>query len=136
MIEIKMENPKELPDPYGPYTHIARLKNHHELIFVAGQLSVDKEGNIVGKNNFEQQCAQVYENIGTALRGIGADYSNIVQFTTYLTSAEQIPLIYDWRKREFPNIFPAGDYPPNTLLVVERLVNEDFLIEVQTVAAL
>ena len=46
MLEIKMENPKELPDPYGPYTHIARLKNHHELIFIAGQLSVDKEGNI------------------------------------------------------------------------------------------
>ena len=54
----------------------------------------------------------------------------------YLVSAEHIPLIYSWREREFPKLFPSDSYPPNTLLVIERLVNEAFLIEVQTVAAL
>ena len=136
MIEIQMENPAGVAAPYGPYTHVARLKNHQELIFVAGQLSVDEDGSVVGKNDFDKQCTQVYENVGAVLRGIGADYANIVQFTTYLVSAEHIPLIYEWRKREFPRLFPSGVYPPNTLLVVERLVDETFLLEVQTVAAI
>jgi len=41
-----------------------------------------------------------------------------------------------WRLREFPKLFPSGAYPPNTLLIIDRLVQEQFLIEVQTVAAL
>jgi hypothetical protein len=40
-----------------------------------------------------------------------------------------------WRLREFPNMFPNGAYPPNTLLIIDRLVQEQFLVEVQTVAA-
>jgi enamine deaminase RidA (YjgF/YER057c/UK114 family) len=41
----------------------------------------------------------------------------------------------DWRKRRFPTMFGDGKYPPNTLLIVSRLVNPAFRIEVQTVAA-
>jgi len=39
------------------------------------------------------------------------------------------------RLREIPRLFANGVYPPNTLLIVDRLVQEPFLIEVQTVAA-
>jgi hypothetical protein len=41
-----------------------------------------------------------------------------------------------FRLREFPRMFPSGAYPPNTLLIVDRLVQEPLLIEVATVAAL
>ncbi len=37
---------------------------------------------------------------------------------------------------EFPKLFAGGAYPPNTLLIVDRLVQEQFLIEVSAVAAL
>ena len=40
------------------------------------------------------------------------------------------------RTREFPNLFTGGAYPPNTLLIIDRLVREEFLIEVSAVAAL
>ncbi len=136
MVNISLDNPEGLAAPYGPYTHLTRVKNHKELVFISGQLAVDLKGNIVGKNDFDRQCEQVYANVGVALRDFGGDYANIVQFTTYLVSADHIPSIYAWRKRFFPELFPGGQYPPNTLLVVERLVDEAFLIEVQTVAAL
>jgi hypothetical protein len=42
----------------------------------------------------------------------------------------------DYRRRVFPGFFPDGNFPPNTLLIVDRLVQEPLLIEVQTVAAL
>jgi hypothetical protein len=41
----------------------------------------------------------------------------------------------DFRLREFPKLFPNGNYPPNTLLIVDRLVKEEFMLEVQTIAA-
>jgi hypothetical protein len=41
-----------------------------------------------------------------------------------------------YRHRAFPAMFPGGAYPPNTLLVVQRLAHESYLLEVQTVAAL
>ena len=41
-----------------------------------------------------------------------------------------------WRAREFPRLFPGGKYPPNTLLMIDRLVKEELLIEISAVAAL
>jgi hypothetical protein len=41
-----------------------------------------------------------------------------------------------WRLREFPKLFPDGKYPPNTLLIIDRLVQEQFLVEVQTIAVI
>jgi enamine deaminase RidA (YjgF/YER057c/UK114 family) len=60
----------------------------------------------------------------------------VVQFTTYLVDTRDIPKFFEFRLREFPKMFPDGVYPPNTLLIVSRLVEEPFLVEVQTVAAL
>jgi len=41
-----------------------------------------------------------------------------------------------YRSHEFPKLFKGGAYPPNTLLMIDRLVQEQFLIEVSAVAAL
>ena len=41
-----------------------------------------------------------------------------------------------YRTREFPKLFTNGAYPPNTLLIIDRLVQEQFLVEVSAVAAL
>jgi enamine deaminase RidA (YjgF/YER057c/UK114 family) len=34
----------------------------------------------------------------------------------------------------FPKLFPGGKYPPNTLLVIDRLVKPEFLLEVEAIA--
>jgi enamine deaminase RidA (YjgF/YER057c/UK114 family) len=59
-----------------------------------------------------------------------------VQFTTYLVDAQDIAKLMAYRGREFPGRFADGAFPPNTLLIVDRLVQEPFLIEVQAIAAL
>ena len=82
------------------------------------------------------QCTQVFANIEAALKSQGATFANIVEFTTYLVHSQDIPKFMKFRQREFPRMFPNGAYPPNTLLMVDRLVGELFLIEVATVAAL
>ena len=133
--EIAILNPPALGKPLGAYSHIARAKGG-EFIFIAGQVATDEKGAIVGGADFEAQCARVFANIGKALDAVGGGFPNIVQFTTYLVHSQDIPKFAAFRAREFPRLFGGAAYPPNTLLVIDRLVNEAFLIEVQAIAAL
>lgn len=135
MAEIRIINPETLGKPMGQYSQITRVKAS-EYLFIAGQLAGDKDGNIVGADDFDAQCAQVFGNVRAALESCGADWGNVVQFTTYLVHSQDIPKFMQYRLREFPRMFADGVYPPNTLLMVDRLVKEPFLVEVQTIAAL
>ncbi len=132
--DIQIYNPDALGAPLGQYTHVTRVKAS-EFLFIAGMLSADPDGNVVGERDFDAQCTQVFANLHAALRSADADWSNVVQFTTYMVHSQSIPEFMTYRLREFPKIFPDGKYPPNTLLLVDRLVQEPFLIEVQTIAA-
>jgi len=133
--EINIYNPTELGAPMGQYHHVTRVKSN-ELLFIAGMLAGDKDGNVVGAGDFDAQCRQVFGNIEAALKSAGASWGNVVQFTTYLVHSQDIPNFMAFRLREFPKMFPDGKYPPNTMLMVDRLVKEPFLIEVQTIAAI
>lgn len=135
MASITISNVKELGAPLGQYHHITRVKAS-EFLFIAGMLSSNSNGEVVGDGDFDAQCAQVFENIEVSLRSVGAGWGNVVQFTTYLVHSQSIPMFMEFRLREFPRIFPDGRFPPNTLLMIDRLVNEKFLVEVQTLAAL
>jgi enamine deaminase RidA (YjgF/YER057c/UK114 family) len=133
--DIRIYNPEALGAPLGQYTHMTRVRAN-EFLFIAGMLSASKDGSIIGVEDFDAQTQQVFANIEAALSSAGATFANVVQFTTYLVHSQDIPKFMRFRLREFPRLFPNGIYPPNTLLMVDRLVQEPFLIEVQTIAAL
>lgn len=135
MAEIRIQNPESLGKPLGQYSQLTRVKAS-EYVFIAGQVAVDTGGNTVGTDDFDRQCAQAFANISAALTSVGAGWGNVVQFTTYLVHSQDIPKFMNFRKREFPKMFSNGVYPPNTLLMVDRLVQEPFLVEVQTIAAI
>jgi len=133
--QIDIYNPEQLGRPMGQYTHVTRVKAS-EFLFIAGMLSGDATGNVIGEGDFDAQAGQVFRNIEAALKSAGASWANVVQFTTYLVHSQDIAKFMAFRLREFPKMFPNGKYPPNTLLIVDRLVKEPFLVEVQTIAAL
>ena len=133
MADIKILNPDSLGTPLGQYSQITRVKAS-EFLFIAGQVGCTKDGKTPA--DFDGQCAQAFANIGAALKSQGADFSNIVEFTTYLVHSQDIPKFMAYRTREFPKLFKGGAYPPNTLLMIDRLVQEQFLVEVSAVAAL
>ena len=134
MADIKILNPDALGKPLGQYSHLTRVKAS-EFVFIAGQVGVDKDGKVVSED-FDAQCVQTFANIEAALKSVGAGWDNIVQFTTYLVHSQDIAKFMKYRLREFPKMFANGAYPPNTLLMIDRLVGEAFLIEVKVVAAL
>jgi enamine deaminase RidA (YjgF/YER057c/UK114 family) len=132
---VTTSNPQALAAPLGPYSHIARVRAA-EFVFIAGQVAVDTAGNLVGGDDFDAQCAQVFANLDAALASVGAGWGDVVQFTTYLVHSQDIGKFAAYRRREFPHLFANGAFPPNTLLIVDRLVLESLLVEVQAIAAL
>jgi enamine deaminase RidA (YjgF/YER057c/UK114 family) len=133
MADIRILNPDTLGKPLGQYSQITRVKAS-EFLFIAGQVGADKDGKAAA--DFDAQCSQTFANLGAALASQGAGFGNVVEFTTYMVHSQDIAKFMAWRTREFPKLFPNGAYPPNTLLIIDRLVREDFLIEVSAVAAL
>jgi len=126
--DIRIGNVDALGTPLGQYSHMARVKNAAETLYIAGMLAPG--------DSFDAQCSGVFAMIETALKSAGAGWGNVAQFTTYMVHSQDIARFMQWRLREFPKMFPDGKYPPNTLLVVDRLVQEQFLVEVQAIAVL
>ena len=132
MPDIKYLNPPELGQPLGQYSHMTRVKAS-EFLFIAGQVRTGKDGKV--PEDFDAQCVNTFAAIEAALKSAGAGWGNVVQFYTFLVHSQDIPKFMKYRLREFPKFFPGAAYPPNTLLMIDRLVKEELLIEVQATAA-
>jgi enamine deaminase RidA (YjgF/YER057c/UK114 family) len=133
MADVQYVNPAGACPAQGLYAHVARVPSG-SLLFLAGQLSVGANGEIVGSGDFERQFQQVFQNLGDVLTGVGATFNHIAKFTTYLTNSDYIEGFMRARAVLFPKIFSTALYPPNTLLIVDRLVKKEFMIEVEAVA--
>jgi len=131
----KYLNPPGTAPAQGLYSHVG-VPAKGQTVYIAGQLSVDAQGAVYGKADFEAQFRQVFQNLGDVLKGLGGDFNDVVKFTTYLVHSQDIEKFMVQRKALFPELFATDVYPPNTLLVVDRLVKEEFLIEVEAIAAI
>ncbi len=125
----------QAPQPLGAYS-VGMSVSAGRLLYVAGQVGVDTGGTLVGPGDAAAQTRQVLRNIGHILEAAGAGFSNVVEFTTYVVGRDSVQGFIEGRTQAYPEIFPNGDYPPNTLLVVDGLVREEFLVEIKAVAAL
>lgn len=131
----EMIQPDGLAKPIGQYSNVSRVTSS-TFAFIAGQVALDDSGQLVGYGDFAAQTRQVFRNIGRALEAVGADFRSVAKFTTYLVGAEHIDEFFRVRREVFATLYPEGAYPPNTLLVVERLVKPEFMIEIEAIVSL
>ena len=118
-----------------PFSQAIRVRAG-EFLFIAGQPSVDVEGSTVGKGDMVAQTRQVYKNIGKVLESVGANFSNVIELSTFIVGRENLPAHLEVITDLYPNLFPDGDYPTDTVAIVDGLYIEDFLLEVKAVASL
>ena len=126
-------SPATLPPPTG-YSHVAKV-NNGTLVYIAGQVSSDASGKLVGEGNFEAQVEQVFKNLKLALEAAGATMADIVKMNTYLVaevSQDDLPKMRTIRDRHLNKEKP----PASTLVVVSRLARPGWLIEIEVVAAI
>ena len=126
-------DPPGAPPAQGLYSHAAKVPAG-DLYFIAGQVAVDERGNVVGKHDFEAQFDKVFSNLGVVLEGLGVSFDDVAKFTTYFVHSQDIETFMKLRAELFPKIFNGGKFPPNTICVIDRLVKEDFLLEIEAIA--
>jgi len=110
------------------YSHVAKAGN---TVYIAGQIALDADGNLVGKGDIEAQTQQVYANLQAILEELGGSLENIVKMTTYLTDRSRLDAF-----RRVRNRFFSDPFPPNTLLFVNGLAHPDYLVEIEAIAVL
>lgn len=131
---VQYVNPEGACPAQGLYSHVGVPADAGKLYFIAGQLAVADDGSVAGKHDFDAQFHQIFKNMEQVLKGMGCTFDDIVKFTTFLVSEQDIAHFMRLRAELFPKIFKGPLFPPNTLLVVKRLVKEDFLLEVECIA--
>lgn len=134
-MERKVLQLRGVAKPLGLYSNAVEVEAGR-LLFIAGQVSINERGDLVGKGDLAAQARQVFHNLGQILAEAGGSFQNVVKFTTYLVDSHDIGAFVAVRKELFAQLYPKGDYPANTLLVIARLVKEELLLEVEAIAAL
>jgi enamine deaminase RidA (YjgF/YER057c/UK114 family) len=126
-------SPKTLMPPIG-YSHIAKV-SRGSIVYLAGQVSGDASGKLVGEGDFEAQAEQVFRNLKIAVEAAGGTMTDIVKLNIYLVAdvdAAQVPKLRAIRDR-YVNV---ENPPASTLVVVSRLARPGWLVEIEAVAAL
>jgi enamine deaminase RidA (YjgF/YER057c/UK114 family) len=111
------------------YSHAIRKGG---MLFIAGQVALDRQKNLVGRGDISAQAEQAFLNLERVVKAAGASLADIVKLTMYTTSiAFYRPQITEVRDRYFP-----VDPPANTFVVVSSFSNPDLLFEVDAIAVL
>jgi enamine deaminase RidA (YjgF/YER057c/UK114 family) len=126
-------NPSELGTPPG-YSQAVDV-SAGRIIFISGQTAADRDGNVVGKNDFAAQAAQVFHNLGIALEAAGCTAANLVKLTVYLTDMDNLARYREARNRFFASVTPVAA-PAVTLVEVAKLYGPEFMIEIEAIAAI
>jgi reactive intermediate/imine deaminase len=121
---------KKAPRPLGNYSQAWEVE-HARLIFISGQVPVDKDGKPVGIGDMALQTRTALENLKGVLEDAGATLKDVFKLNIYVRDMgrfrSETPAI---RKEYFPEGFPGS-----TLVEVTALALPEFLVEIEAVAA-
>jgi enamine deaminase RidA (YjgF/YER057c/UK114 family) len=132
MTSVRYLNPKSLLVPPG-YTHVVEVTGPGRTVYIAGQVGVDKNGQIAGgPGDVRAQIVQAFENLKAALAEVGATFKDVVKITNYLVDGAHVQHYREIRDQYVNTAAP----PSSTLLVISRLAREGWLFEIDAVAVL
>ena len=132
MAKPRFLNPPTLYKPPG-YSHVVEIKGPGRIVYIAGQLGFDANGNLVGApGDFRAQAAQAFENLKLALAAVGAGLGDVVKLNNYMTDMSHLPIFRDVRD-SYLNVSAP---PASTTIEISRFAREGALIEIEAVAML
>jgi enamine deaminase RidA (YjgF/YER057c/UK114 family) len=131
-MEKKYLNPDTLLKPRG-YTHVVTISGPAKLVFVSGQVAIDKEGKLVGPGDLKTQIRQASANLKAALASAGATPADIVKTNTYIVNYKQSD--YSAMREARGELFPDGEPPASTLVGVTSLAVDGLMVEMEAIAA-
>lgn len=118
-------NPSEMGPPPAAYSHGMVAGDR---VFVAGQVALGPDGNVVGEGDLVAQTRRTIANIETVLKVAGASLQDVVATTVYLTSFD------DYAAYNEAYVEAFGGHKPARATVRADLFRPEFLIEIQAIA--
>ena len=129
MSQIRFINPQALAKPPG-YTHVVEATVPGRLIYIAGQLGLDRDGKL--SSEFRLQAVQTFENLKSALAAVGAQFQHLVKLNNYLLDVKYLPVFRQVRD----SYLADHNRPASTTIAISGLAREGALIEIEAVAVL
>jgi len=117
--------------PAPGFSHIAVVQSTR-IAYLAGQIALDAEGNIIGGDDLYVQTVAAMKNVEIALATIGADWSQVVRRTIYTTRPTEKEAI----AAAIAEVQGSEENPAQTIVGITGLVIPGLLIEIETTVAL
>ncbi len=130
MVKKTFNSPDDIHHPFSHYSHSVVVEGIDKLIFCAGQVAGDGEGNILGPEDFEAQGELVMANMKQVLNEAGAELTDVIKLVSYVCSPHDVIKVRALVKKHFP-VNPPG----NTICVLRGLAHPDYLLEIDATAA-
>ena len=130
--QVTFKNSPKISSPPG-YSH-AVVVNGGKMIFLSGQVGLNKQGEMVGKDDFRAQATQVFANLRAALVAAGAAPKDVVKLNYYVVGLNHDKLLALRTVRD--QFIDKEHAPVSTLAGVQALFREDAMLEVEAVAVL
>ena len=132
---FSIHNPDTMFKPTNGYSIVAEVPvtDGSKIVYIAGQVAQDKNGNLVGKDDFKAQVEQIFANLKSAVEAAGGDMHDIVKLNYYCAESvdpAQVPTLREIRDRYVNTAAP----PTSTFVFVKRLIRPEWMIELEAVA--
>ncbi|WP_343743557.1 RidA family protein [Chitinophaga sp.] len=129
---VHLINPSEVAKPNG-YSQAAIINlGTGKMIILSGQVPLNVKGELVGKDNFEQQAEQVFVNIQKIIEASGGKMSDIVKLSYFILDTKNLKTLRAVRDKYVDVQHP----PASTLVQVSRLFRDDVLLEIEATAVI
>ncbi|WP_410646146.1 RidA family protein [Amycolatopsis sp. cmx-4-54] len=134
-MSITLVNPAGLPE-IPAYRQVS-IATGSKLVFIAGQVSWDADGVLVGEGDLAAQVEQCYLNIGTALAEASATFDDVAKMTVYVVdwTPDKLALFLEGVDRAAAKL-GGTPVPPGTLIGVAALDVPEHLVEVEATAVI
>jgi enamine deaminase RidA (YjgF/YER057c/UK114 family) len=116
------------------YAHAVTVSGR--LAFVSGQVALDENAQLVGKDDLAAQTRQAMRNLANVLEHLGATWGDVVRFNWYVLDTAQIQIVRDVRDEFLRPALGDNPNPASTLIQVAGLFRPEYLIEVDAVVAI
>ena len=129
---FRIFNPETMAKPTAGYSQVAEV-GEGKIVYIAGQVALDKSGNLVGKDDLRAQMQQVFENLKAAVEASGGDFNSVIKLNYYCVASVDLAQMAAVREVRDKYVNTANP-PTSTFVFVQRLVRPEWLIEVEAVA--
>jgi reactive intermediate/imine deaminase len=120
--------PQNVAAPTGPWSPAVKAAPG-EMLFVAGCVAVDADGNVVGHGDIRAQTHQVMRNFQAVVEAAGMTMGDVVKITNFLIDVRDYPAMAEVRQQ-----YLQEPYPASTMVQVSNFLYPGLLVEIEGIA--